>query len=286
MMMRFGGLLVVLVPHREKIRNILTSLAGGRAGGLYIIVVVMVNARLRHYWHDLPPLTPLRVCTVRTPRQVTPVYSAAWPGGDTKGHNDLVESVTALLPRLHSLAVGPGMGRDPRVLRALADILPEVRSRNLPVVLDADAIAMVVMDPETVRGYPLAVLTPNANEFRLLCEKMGDASLQDRGRAEWLEDDDDELASKAEAAERLATFLGNVTIVLKGKVDVISNGNRTITCNVAGGLKRCGGIGDVLSGAMATSLAWVSIQGFHGAEVKGAVRVFGGVFYFIFEVGL
>lgn len=220
------------------------------------------------------------------------MYSAAWPGGDTKGHsNVLVESVAALLPRLHSLAVGPGMGRDPRVLQALADILSEARSRNLPVVLDADAIAMVVMNPDTVRGYPLAVLTPNANEFRLLCEKMGDAPLQDRGRAELLDEDvdedvdeDDELASKAEAAERLATFLGNVTIVLKGKVDVITDGNRTITCSVAGGLKRCGGIGDVLSGAMATSLAWVSIQGFDGAEVRvrGCLLCvcFGGVFFF------
>lgn len=208
---------------------------------------------------------------VPTPRQVTPVYSAAWPEGDTKGQNDLVESVTALLPKLHSLAVGPGMGRDPRVLGALADILPKARSRNLPIVLDADAIAMVVTDPETVKGYPLAVLTPNANEFRLLCDKMGDASMRDRDPRTWF-DDDDELASTAAVVERLATFLGNVTIVLKGKTDIISNGKRTIGCNVAGSLKRCGGIGDVLSGAISTSLAWISVQGFLGPEV-GAVRV-------------
>ncbi|OMJ13233.1 ATP-dependent (S)-NAD(P)H-hydrate dehydratase [Smittium culicis] len=52
--------------------------------------------------------------------------------------------------------------------------------------------------------------------------------------------------------ENLANKLGNVTVVLKGQSDIISNGKLTILCSDQGGLKRCGGQGDILCGAIAT----------------------------------
>lgn len=224
--------------------------------------------------------------------QVTPVYSAATLVGNEQQRCELVESVAALLPKLHSLLLGPGMGRDPAVLLAAADIVREARLRHLPVVLDADSLAMVAEHPDTVSDYPLALLTPNVNEFRLLCERVErdtagqtvapsspsplaggagavpatvggvretEGGRLKKGRA---------IQSKAEAVERVAKHLGGVVVVLKGEVDVISDGTRTIACAVPGGLKRCGGIGDVLSGAMATALAWYSIQRVQGDEVR------------------
>ncbi|PVU92379.1 hypothetical protein BB559_003742, partial [Furculomyces boomerangus] len=59
-----------------------------------------------------------------------------------------------------------------------------------------------------------------------------------------------------ENVEKVAKELNGVTIVLKGKQDIITNGISTIYCNQTGGLKRCGGQGDVLSGAIATFLGW------------------------------
>ena len=50
--------------------------------------------------------------------------------------------------------------------------------------------------------------------------------------------------------------LGDVVILQKGAQDIISNGRRTEISNVPGGLKRCGGQGDILSGTVATFLAW------------------------------
>ena len=199
------------------------------------------------------------------------MYSAAdlADRGEAATHQ-AVAAVVAVLPKLHSLLLGPGMGRDPHVLQAAAEIVAKASTRTLPVVLDADSIAMVVQNPDSVRGFPLAVLTPNANEFRLLCERMerdmaeqGSCPPIEGGAAITSEDNvgkKQEAESKAATVERLAVFLGGVTIVLKGEVDIISNGSRTIACAVPGGLKRCGGIGDVLSGAMVTSLAWVSLS--------------------------
>lgn len=57
-------------------------------------------------------------------------------------------------------------------------------------------------------------------------------------------------------AKDLAAALGNVTILQKGPTDVITNGVETVECNEEGGLKRCGGQGDVLSGTTACFLAW------------------------------
>lgn len=220
--------------------------------------------------------------------QVTPVYSASHlPGNDETVRKQLVEAVTIVLPKLHSLLIGPGLGRDTDVLRAAADIVQEASRRNLPVVLDADSITMVINTPGVVRGCPFVVLTPNANEFRNLCKRMerdnaeqGDhssmkeeATMASTGVVEKRETEDSpggELRSKVVTVERLADYLGGVTIVLKGKEDIISNGSRTIVCAVPGGLKRCGGIGDVLSGAMATSLAWVYLRTSDAREVRSA----------------
>ena len=42
-----------------------------------------------------------------------------------------------------------------------------------------------------------------------------------------------------------------VTIVQKGHVDIITDGQVLLECSEKGSLRRCGGQGDVLSGAMA-----------------------------------
>lgn len=78
-------------------------------------------------------------------------------------------------------------------------------------------------------------------------------------------------------AERLSNAFGGVTIVQKGPNDIISNGKEgkgtaqrihvsnhiiyhkwytVLVCDSEGGLKRMGGQGDILSGVIATFLAW------------------------------
>ena len=92
-----------------------------------------------------------------------------------------------------------------------------------------------------VHGYRHAVLTPNVVEFARLCEAQGI---------------DPAAGDAREVCARLARAFGGVTIVQKGQVDYISNGESTVVCDVIGGLKRSGGQGDTLTGALVTFLAW------------------------------
>jgi len=146
---------------------------------------------------------------------------------------DFVNEVTALLEKLHCLVIGPGLGRCPLVFRAIAQIIDAAKEANLFLVFDGDGLAIFTL-PEyrgILHGYKRAVLTPNVMEYKRLFDR------------------DDAEADFA-----------SVIIVAKGKEDVIYSGNNHIlTCAEEGGLKRSGGIGDVLSGILATLVAWHSI---------------------------
>jgi ATP-dependent NAD(P)H-hydrate dehydratase len=152
-------------------------------------------------------------------------------------------TITPLLDRLHAIVIGPGLGRDQLMQDTAAIIISEVRKREMPLVVDADGLFLVQNRPEVIHGYASAVLTPNIMEFQRLCEKMGiDPDKVDGGRDK--------------VCEALARKFGGVTIIQKGRQDVISNGKETMIVNVEGGLKRTGGQGDVLTGCLGTLLAW------------------------------
>eukprot|EP01048_Picozoa_sp_COSAG05_P026338 COSAG05_NODE_7135_length_852_cov_0.849934_1_plen_108_part_00 len=52
----------------------------------------------------------------------------------------MVAAMVALLPRLHALTIGPGLGRDDRVLGAVARVIEAARIQSLPLVIDADGL--------------------------------------------------------------------------------------------------------------------------------------------------
>jgi ATP-dependent NAD(P)H-hydrate dehydratase len=177
--------------------------------------------------------------------------------GEHTPHAQVSEELSALLPRLHVLVIGPGLGREP-YMQAFAKLaLGLARTQGLFVVLDADALWMVGRDVGLIRGYRRAVVTPNVAEFARLSEQLG----VDREAG---------LVSRA---------LGGVTVLQKGATDVISVDTtgaaasleasqlggadpqreaveETVEVDVEGGLKRCGGQGDILSGTVGAMLAW------------------------------
>ena len=155
----------------------------------------------------------------------------------------IAEEMKSLLDRLHVVVLGPGLGRDSLMQDTAALIIAEVRRRKMPLVVDADGLFLVQNRPEVVHGYASAVLTPNIMEFKRLCDKMG-------------VDPDKLKGGRDKACAELARQFGGVTIIQKGKQDFISNGEETMICSIEGGLKRCGGQGDVLTGCLGTLLAW------------------------------
>ncbi|GAA99273.1 uncharacterized protein L969DRAFT_16578 [Mixia osmundae IAM 14324] len=173
--------------------------------------------------------------------------------GDPKA---IEEELKALLSRLHIIVVGPGLGREQHMQDAARSAIELARKDAKYVVIDADGLFLVQSEPEVIKGYKRAILTPNVVEFGRLCSKMG---IDQKG-------DPDTLA------KQLANALGGLTVLQKGAVDVISNGKDVLKCDEAGGLKRCGGQGDVLSGTVGTFMAWAKTYE-EGQEDDGAERI-------------
>ncbi|XP_036894260.1 ATP-dependent (S)-NAD(P)H-hydrate dehydratase isoform X2 [Sturnira hondurensis] len=155
---------------------------------------------------------------------------------------DAVREVGQWLPRLHALVVGPGLGREDALLENVKGILEASKARAIPIVIDADGLWLIAQQPALIQGYQKAVLTPNHMEFIRLCEAV-------------LRDPVDG-SDRRGAVLRLSQALGNVTVVQKGEQDVISDGKQVLECSLQGSNRRCGGQGDLLSGALGVLVHW------------------------------
>ena len=161
-----------------------------------------------------------------------------------KDGTDVESNIDSLLARLHVLVVGPGLGRE-RYMQNYASLAVRLaRIRGMYILLDADALLPSEPTLESIRGYHRVVLTPNLNEFGRLLE--------------WLNIDPN--VPEDQKALLVSKALGGVTVLQKGPNDIIAGGDpqdpEVVKVDQPGGLKRCGGQGDILSGAVGTFLAW------------------------------
>jgi len=157
---------------------------------------------------------------------------------------DIASQIIDMLPRLHVLVIGPGLGRDHLMHATIAHVIRAARKSDLPIVLDADGLQIVQTEPDIIKGYKNVVLTPNVVEFKRLCDSVG------------IKDVAEGQGKESDKVEALAKALDGVTIIQKGGKDLISNGTTTLVDDLAGGLKRSGGQGDTLTGSIATFLGW------------------------------
>jgi len=188
-----------------------------------------------------------------SPELIVHPYLFRSTGLDTKATSieRSVERIGEFLPRLHALVIGPGLGKDPKVLETVERVVVKAKELDICLVFDADGLFLIQQKPELVDGYKNAILTPNSIEFERLCSKM---EIQ---RTKSLEDE----------VITLAHAMGGPTIIQKGRRDIISDGNGTVKCEVEGSLRRCGGQGDILSGLAGTFSAWAAIhQKEHGTD--------------------
>lgn len=173
---------------------------------------------------------------ISTPRSSCPAVSSYSPmllthclegdildGTHTRHIMDIVPDVDAVL-------IGPGLGRAEVTLEAIGDILKLI---DIPVVLDADGITAygLLDEPPTLDNL---VLTPHAREMENI---TGEACPSD-------------LDERAQQVVRTAASL-DATILLKGTVDMISDGRRLKMNRSGNSAMTVGGTGDVLAGAVA-----------------------------------
>lgn len=146
------------------------------------------------------------------------------------------EEMSHWLDRMHAVVIGPGLGRLPSTLHTVKEIIYYIRQKRIPLVVDADGLYLITQEPDIIRGYTKAVLTPNVAEFNRLASALN------------LSTDDD--------ASALSKALEGPVVVKKGLVDSIASPTSNLVVNEPGSPRRCGGQGDLLSGSLATFLFW------------------------------
>ena len=142
--------------------------------------------------------------------------------------------IFSLAKNFDSLVIGCGLKRDKKTYKLIRNI---IRKIDLPMVIDAEAIRAVAEDKTALKNKN-AVLTPHSEEFRILTGIKPSIDIEKR---------------KSEVkswAKRL-----NSVILLKGHIDVISNGKKVLLNKTGSPYMTKGGFGDVLSGICASLLA-------------------------------
>jgi len=148
-------------------------------------------------------------------------------------------NVAALGPYLEkstAVVMGPGLGLHRDTKEFVKEMVKQTEAKRVPLLLDADGLKAFAEFKWRVKS-PM-VFTPHAGEYKILT-----------GR-----DVSDNLEEKASDVQKTAEELG-VVILLKGHIDIVSDGKR-VKFNFTGNPgMTVGGTGDVLSGIVATFLA-------------------------------
>jgi NAD(P)H-hydrate epimerase len=167
------------------------------------------------------------------PARATSPSLIVLPLPDVKLTTGSAKRLLKWMPEVHAALLGPGLGQQP--LEGLKLLVRELCYRGLKLVLDGDALRREVV--EIARGKQV-VLTPHAGEFL----RIGGANLTE------------EVAQRAAAVRQLASEL-SVTILLKGAIDVISDGTSVMIDEHGTPALTVGGVGDITAGICAALLA-------------------------------
>lgn len=147
----------------------------------------------------------------------------------SKHLNELIN----LTKKRDAIVIGGGITRGKTALNAIVEFLSKI---NLPCVIDDDAIYAVAMKKEILNKN--FVVTPHSYEFFILSDIRVENNVEKRAHI------------VKEIAEKL-----NTNILLKGHVDVISNGIDVVLNKTGTPYMTKAGLGNILSGICGALLA-------------------------------
>lgn len=134
-----------------------------------------------------------------------------------------------------AVVIGGGLGRSKETQEAILEYLSHV---SVPVVADTDAIYALARRPDVFKGRNF-LFTPHGYEFFVLT-----------GREVIGKSDEERIKATQEEALRLGT-----TILLKGKIDIISDGKEVAVNKTGNPYMTVGGCGDTLAGICGALMA-------------------------------
>ena len=184
---------------------------------------------------------------------VTPFYCAELEQQQQTSPSASV--IVPFLPRLHALVIGPGLGRNEHAWAILEPVILAAVAANLPLIIDADGLALIEGRLHLIRGYPKCILTPNMVEFGRLCSAaLNSLGAEHEGlRADLQADMETHIRLRA-----LCRALDGVTVLVKGPKDMVSDGKfeDVLEIDEPGSPRRCGGQGDLLAGSLGVAAHW------------------------------
>jgi NAD(P)H-hydrate epimerase len=159
-----------------------------------------------------------------------------------------------LTKKADAVLVGPGLGDAAETMEAVRNF---IRACDRPLVIDADAIGAVAKDMTVLKGKK-GVITPHAGEFAKL---SGRHPPQD-------------YEARIAPAQELARTTG-MTILLKGRIDVIADAERAKLNRTGNPGMSVGGTGDVLAGEVA-GLMSRGVEPFEAARIAAFINGIAG----------
>jgi hydroxyethylthiazole kinase-like uncharacterized protein yjeF len=145
-----------------------------------------------------------------------------------------IGKIISLSRKFDSLIIGGGLPRNNKTYKAIKELIKKI---DLPIVIDAEAIRVVAEDKEILKNKKV-ILTPHTEEFRILTGEKVESNIKDR----------------KEKVKKWAKKIGAV-ILLKGNVDVISDGEEVFLNKTGTPFMTKGGFGDTLAGICGAMLA-------------------------------
>jgi NAD(P)H-hydrate epimerase len=147
-----------------------------------------------------------------------------------------IDIIKPLMKRVDAVAIGPGLGLHPDTVKAISKLIKQAGETRLPLVVDADGLKAYA-EKKTNLKTP-TVFTPHSREFEMLTGIIPKGNYLEKG---------DVVCRSAKALKSI--------ILLKGAVDIISDGERTRFNWTGNPGMTVGGTGDVLTGITAGYLA-------------------------------
>jgi NAD(P)H-hydrate epimerase len=139
--------------------------------------------------------------------------------------------ISSLIGSSDVVVIGPGLGRDAATLEAIGKILPMCKK----AVIDADALYDLSLP---VAGDGDFIITPHGREFSRLIGNTLPSSLQEK-----------------KGLVRAFSQEKQIVTILKGSIDVISDGKETRLNRTGNAGMTVGGTGDVLAGIVGALFA-------------------------------
>ncbi len=208
--------------------------------------------------------TGVDIVTVASPEKTAYAISSMSPALITlklKGkhlNSNHIPVLKNYLDSASAVVLGPGLGIHEETKEAVKEIIKELEDRSKPILLDADGLKAFAEFKRKV-NCPM-VLTPHSTEYEIFSGSKLPKNLED----------------KKHAIQSTAQEFG-VTILLKGPIDLISDGE-SVKLNFTGNPgMTVGGTGDVLSGIVGGLMAMGATpmrSSIAGAFINGAAGDF------------